>query len=523
MIELHADLLGERARLTPEKTALVFVRTGERLTYRELDGRAARMARFLSDPAGGLGLAKGERAGLLANNSLEFLDVFFGAIKAGVVVVPLGTRLTAREVAHVVRDSGMAALLYAPEHAGTLRALEAEATVPRRVLLAPGERAGGDDLSWAEAVERYDAAGFERVPCAPEELCALLYTSGTTGKPKGVMVPHRMVAWNAIGTALGWQLREEDVSPIFTPLYHAGGLGAFLMPVLAIGGTVVLHAGFDAEEIWRTVAAERCTVVLGVPTIWKLLSEAPAFASADLSSVRWLISGGAPLPLFVIETYERRGVAFKQGYGLTEVGVNCFAMTVEEAARKKGSIGKPLMWTEARLADEAGGELPAGEVGELCLRGPHVCLGYWRNPEATRAAVDGEGWFHTGDLARRDADGFYTIAGRRKDMLISGGVNVYPAEIEGELLLCPGVADAAVVGVPHETWGESGVAFVVRQPGPEGESLSAPSLALFLEGRLARYKVPREFLFVEALPRTPYGKVVKGELLDRWAGPRGGA
>jgi fatty-acyl-CoA synthase len=238
--------------------------------------------------------------------------------------------------------------------------------------------------------------------------------------------------------------------------------------------------------------------------------EDPGFASADLSHVRWLISGGAPLPTYIIEAYQRRGVVFKQGYGLTEVGVNCFAMTVEESAARPGSIGKPLMFTETRLIGEDGEEVATGEVGELLLRGPHVCRGYWNNPEATAAALDADGWFHTGDLARRDADGFHYIAGRKKDMIISGGVNVYPAEIEGELLLHPAVRDAAVVGVPHPTWGEAGVAFVV----PGGEPPSPEDLANFLGGRLAKYKVPREFVFVEALPRTPYGKVVKGELRE---------
>ena len=203
--------------------------------------------------------------------------------------------------------------------------------------------------------------------------------------------------------------------------------------------------------------------------------------------------------------------------------MNCFAMTAEESRRKKGSIGKPLMFTEARLVDEAGTVLPDGVVGELCLRGPHVCRGYWGNPEATAAALDADGWFQTGDLARRDGEGFYTIAGRRKEMLISGGVNVYPAEIEGELLLCPGVADAAVVGVPHETWGEMGVAFVVRQPGGEGDALGPAALTSFLEARLARYKVPKEIVFVPSLPRTAYGKVVKGELKEAWLKGKGGA
>jgi fatty-acyl-CoA synthase len=327
------------------------------------------------------------------------------------------------------------------------------------------------------------------------------------------MVPHRMTAWNGWNTALCWGLSGSDVSPVFTPLYHAGGLGAFLVPILTAGGTIVLHAGFDPAEIWATVATERCTVVLGVPTIWKLLLEHPSFEAADLSSIRWLISGGAPLPLYLIDAYQKRGMAFKQGYGLTEVGVNCFAMSVEESVAKKGSIGRPLMMTDARLVDVDGLDVPAGEVGELCLRGPHVSKGYWNNRTATAAALDDDGFFHTGDLARRDEDGFFTIAGRRKDMLISGGVNVYPAEIEGELLLHPAVQDAAVVGVPDTTWGEVGVAFVVLRP---GEVLTKEAVIAFVETRLARYKLPREVVFVDVLPRTAYGKVVKGELRDRF-------
>ncbi|HKV10290.1 MAG TPA: AMP-binding protein, partial [Thermoanaerobaculia bacterium] len=244
----------------------------------------------------------------------------------------------------------------------------------------------------------------------------------------------------------------------------------------------------------------------------KMLMEDPGFQTADLSHLRWLISGGAPLPLYLIEAYQRRGVVFKQGYGLTEVGVNCFAMTVEESVAKPGSIGKPLMFTEARLVGEDGVKVPVGEVGELLLKGPHVCKGYWHNPEATAAALDADGWFHTGDLARRDVDGFHFIAGRKKDMIISGGVNVYPAEIEGELLLHPAVKDAAVVGIPHPTWGEVGVAFVVA----DGELPGADELAAFLGEKLAKYKIPREFVPVGSLPRTPYGKVVKGELRDRY-------
>jgi fatty-acyl-CoA synthase len=488
----HGDLLGERARLTPDKTALVYVPTGERFTYAEMDARAVRMARAWHS----LGLRKGDRVALLADNRPEILDAFFAAPKSGVIFVPLGTRLTVHEMAGILADAAPSAFFYGAEHADKVRELRELVHIPH----------------WVSLEEPLSGSGFEPEESDPEDLWCLLYTSGTTGKPKGVMLPYRMIVWNGYNTVLGWQLREDDVSPIFTPLYHAGGLGAFLVPIITIGGTVILHRGFDAAEVWRTIEAEGATVVLGVPTIWQMLAEAPELETVDLSRVRWLISGGAPLPTWIIETYQRRGVVFKQGYGMTEVGVNCFSMTVEESVRHPGSIGKPLMFTQTRLVDEQGTPVPPGEVGELLIRGPHVCRGYWNNPEATAAALDSEGWLHTGDLARRDSQGFHWIAGRKKDMIISGGVNVYPAEIEGELVLHPQVRDAAVVGVPHPTWGEMGVAFVV----PGAEPPTAATLAEFLGGRLAKFKIPREFRFVESLPRTAYGKVVKGELRQRF-------
>jgi len=508
----HADLLGERARLTPDKTALVVVAGGERLTYGELDERAVRCAVAWRR----LGLAKGDRVAILAHNRVEYVEAFFAAPKAGIVLVTLGTRLTAHELAHVVRDSGATALLYDGELADTPRALRELVDVPRWIALdaplAPG------DPSHRELLAAADPTGFVRVACTAEDVYCLLYTSGTTGRPKGVMIPHRQVVWNGYNTVACWQLRDDDVSPIFTPLYHAGGLMAFLVPIFTVGGTIVLHRGFDPAEIWRAIETEGSTVVLGVPTIWKLLLEAPEAAATDLSRVRAFYSGGAPLPHYLADAYQARGVVFKQGFGMTEVGVNCFAMTAEDSRRKLGSIGKPLMFTEVRLVDGDGREVATGEVGEMLFRGPHVSLGYWNDPEATAGALDAGGWFHSGDLARRDEDGFFWVAGRRKDMIISGGVNVYPAEIEAELVRHPEVQDAAVVGVPDDKWGEVGVAFVVPLP---GATPSAEALTAHLGERLARMKVPREYRFVAALPRTAYGKVVKAELRDQLLGGRG--
>ena len=501
-----ADIIGERSRLSPDRTAVIDVATGARLSYREMDHRAATCARaWLYE----LGLKHGDRIGILSENRLEFLDAFFAAAKSGVILVPLGTRLTAAELAVVVSDCNLSALMYGAEHAETVRELTAEVGVGRLVAL-DGE---GEDLTWETVLASIGEGEYVPPLCRPDDPYCLLYTSGTTGRPKGVITPHRMVAWNAYNTVACWQLSEDDVSPIFTPLYHAGGLGAFLMPILLAGGTIVLHREFDASEVWRVIEEERCTVVLGVPTIWKMLADAPEFKTAGLGRVRWFISGGAPMPRHLVDIYRERGIVMRQGYGLTEVGVNCFAMSDDEAWTRAGSIGRPLMFTEARVVDEGGQLLPANEVGELCFRGPHVSAGYWNNPEATAASVDKEGWFHTGDMARCDEDGFFYIAGRAKDMFISGGVNVYPAEIENVLLQHASLADASVIGVPHATWGEVGVAFVVAA---EGAAVTPDDLGQFVGARLARYKIPKEFRIVDALPRTPYGKVVKGELLEAW-------
>jgi fatty-acyl-CoA synthase len=478
------ELLDERARITPDRIALVSVETGERLTYAQLNARAAGAAAAMRDA----GLEAGDRAGLLAYNSIDFVAYFFGAMKAGVIIVPLSTRATAHELSNIAADCAM------------------------KVLFHDGEVPSAAEFGAAPVVRMTQsvATPLPRVTTDPESTACLLYTSGTTGKPKGVMIPHRQLLWNGYNTAVNWGLREDDVAPIFTPLYHAGGLAVFLIPLFCVGGTIVLHKGFDPAEVWDVIERERCSVVLGVPTIWKMLLDAPQFATANLERVRWFISGGAPLPVFLIDAYRERGVALKQGYGLTEVGVNCFTMTVDDALARPGSIGRPLLFTEVRLAGEDGEPVADGEIGEMWIRGPHVSNGYWNNPQATADAYV-DGWFRTGDLARRDADGFFFIAGRRKEMFISGGVNVYPAEIESELLQHPQVSDAAVVAVADATWGEAGVAFVV------GRGLTAPDLVEFLGSRLAKYKLPRRFVFVDALPRSAYGKVLKEELRSQLA------
>jgi fatty-acyl-CoA synthase len=503
-----ADLLTSRSRLTPDREALLFLDTGERFTYGELNARANRAANYLR----ALGVRAGDRVSILAHNSVAYLDLFYGLAKIGAVFAPLNWRLTARELAYIVGDCQPAALICGPEFAGLLAEMRPEVQVEHLVALE------GAQVPEAASYEAGVAAASPLEPERPaldgEAPYCILYTSGTTGRPKGAVLPHRQILWNCINTVVSWGLSEADVSPVLTPLFHAGGLFAFMTPVLYVGGRIVLARGFEAEQSLRAIVEERCTVILGVPTLFQMWLDAPGFAEADFSAVHFFISGGAPLPVPLVEAWRaQKPVVFRQGYGLTEVGPNCFSMTDEESFRKTGSVGKPIFHSQMRLVDPATGlDVPMGETGELVIQGPHVCSGYWQNPEATAEALV-DGWFHTGDMARMDEDGFFYIAGRFKDMLISGGENVYAAEVEAVFRDHPAVQEAALIGIPDPKWGEVGMMVVVLKA---GQQAGEEELRQFSAGRLARYKVPKQVVFADTLPYSPYGKVMKSELKSRY-------
>jgi fatty-acyl-CoA synthase len=505
-----ADLLTHRSRLTPQREALLELDTGHRFSYADLNVRACRLANFMA----ALGVQAGDRVSILAHNSVAYLDLFYGLAKIGAILAPLNWRLTAGELSYIVGDCTPKVMLVGPEFAGVWTEMQAAAGVQHVVSL------GGADVPDALSYDDGLAAASPAEPAHPrldgESPYCILYTSGTLGRPKGAVLPHRQILWNCINTVVSWGLSENDVSPVLTPLFHAGGLFAFLTPLLYAGGRIILARAFDAEQSLRVIQDERCTVILGVPTLFQMWLDAPGFARADFSAVHFFISGGAPLPVPLVEAWRaQQPVVFRQGYGLTEVGPNCFSMTDEESFQKTGSVGKPIFHSQMRLIDPASGlDVPVGETGELLIRGPHVCTGYWQNPEATaKSLVDG--WFHTGDMARRDEDGFYTIAGRFKDMIISGGENIYAAEVEKVFRDHPAVQDAALIGLPDPKWGEVGLMVVVLKA---GRTASEDELRQFCAGRLARYKVPKAVAFVDALPVSPYGKVMKAELKRLFVG-----
>ena len=503
-----ADLLTKRANLTPDREALYELTSGMRYTYGHLNERANRAANLLRSK---LDIQKGDRVSILAHNSIAYVDLLFGLGKIGAIFAPLNWRLTSRELTYIVNDCQPKVLIVGPEFVSVFNEMRDAIQVKNILTLEgasmPGVQGYEGLLSQASATEP------KRPPIDDEDGYCILYTSGTTGRPKGAVLPHRQILWNAINTVISWGLSEKDVSPILTPMFHSGGLFVFLVPLFYAGGRIVMARSFDPDASLQLIVDEKCTVILGVPTLFQVWMNSPRFAEADFSHVHFFISGGAPCPSSLIQAWSKaKGVTMRQGYGLTEVGVNCFSMTDEDALRKMGSVGKPIFHSEMRLVDTQGNDVPVGETGELLIRGPHVCAGYWNNPTATAETLRG-GWFHTGDMARMDEEGYFYIAGRFKDMIISGGENIYAAEVEAIFREHDCVQDAALIGQPDEKWGEVGLMIVACKP---DRTVSAAELVQFCQGRLAKYKIPKRIEFVEALPYSPYGKVMKAELRKEW-------
>ena len=512
------DPIGYWATRAPDRIALVDRRGGDRLSYRRLDELGNRWAGVLA----GLGVSAGDRVGVLSRNRVEMVALFLACGRVGAALVPYNWRLAAPELGGLLSDSRPAVAFVESE----LRSL-AEAAVeqadrsPAVVEASPDAlrhpATSGSDAGatrWIDLeheapalVERAESRSSGRVS-DPEQPVLVLYTSGSTGRPKGTILPHRQLFYNAIATTTAWELGSRDVAPITTPLFHTGGWNVFATPLWHRGGTVVLMSEFQPETFLRELAEERCTVALTVPTQLLMMQESAAWG-IDLPDLRFFISGGAPCPPAVGARVRETGYGFKEGYGLTECGPNCFAFSLDEAEQAPGAVGRPVPFLEMRRVDEDGRDVATGEPGELLLRGPQVFAGYLGAPDQT-ARTFSDGWLRTGDIARADADGVHTICGRRKEMFISGGENVFPAEVEAVLAGAPGVTEAVVVGVPDPRWGEVGRAFLVLRGGPS----SLPAVEAFARDRLAGYKVPKAFVALEAIPRLGSGKPDRGRLLE---------
>lgn len=484
-----SDWLERRSRLAPGRVAVIDSDTGQRWTYGDLRERAIRLARFLHSH----GVGKGDRVALLAPNHLAYLDMLWACARLGAIFVPLNWRLAATELAEVVNDCTPSVLFVHARFAD------------RAAKLAVSHTVVIEDAAYLEVLSAgaKGASVPEPIEIDPEDPLLLLYTGGTTGKPKGAVLPHRAVLWNAVNTVISWGLTAEDVTLTSLPMFHTGGLNALTVPLLVAGGTVVLTDGFDPERAMRFLDQYGCTIALMVPTMYHRIMQTEAFRRGAVPLTVTYLSGGASCPRTVTQAFLEKGAFFRQGYGLTEAGPNNFFIDPRDARRKPDSVGKPMLFNEVRIVRVDGREALPGEVGELLIRGPHVFAGYWNNPAETAAAFT-EGWLRTGDLATVDDEGDVFIVGRKKEMIITGGENVYPAEVESVILEHPAVREAAVVGLSDETWGEVVAAAVVLY---EGETLTVEALQAHCASRLGRYKVPKRVVFVPELPKTDVGKL----------------
>ncbi|MHA6800031.1 acyl-CoA synthetase [Bounagaea algeriensis] len=483
-----------RARSTPN--AVATVHGDSTLTYAELRDRVRALARGLRAQ----GLARGDRIAYLGPNSPAFLEVLFAAGALGAVFVPLNTRLAAEELAFVLDDAGAALLVHDHRHADTARRLQHRAGMQLLSVADDPQEGGLEELIRSRPAEPVDE------PVAEEDPAILLYTSGTTGRPKGARISHGNAVWNALNVVVDVDIASTEVTLVNAPLFHTAALGMTCLPTVLKGGTLVLEESFDVQRTFDLVEQRRITLAFGVPTMFDALSRSPRWPGADLSSLRFLMCGGAPVPEELIRRYRERGLTFMQGYGMTEASPGVLLLSAADSPHRIGCAGKPHFFTDVRLDRREAAAGGGAEPGEVLVEGPHVVDGYWQRPEASDAAFTGDGWFRTGDVATVDDDGFYRVVDRVKDMFISGGENVYPAEVESVLHEHPALADAAVIGVADPAWGEAGKALVVASSGTEP---TAADITGFAAERLGAYKVPKSVEFVAELPRSATGKLDK--------------
>ena len=522
--------LQRRRPKSGSKTALI---SGDReLSYEEFADRSVRLANALR----GRGVAKGDRVAYLGENHPSFLETLFACGLLGAVFVPLNTRLAPPEIQFQLQDCRAVTLIHAASLDGLAASGAAGTGVARRIVVADsiyGAPAMGNPATGGQgtggpattAVEDFEAAlssgpaAFKDEAVGLDDGAMILYTSGTTGQPKGALLTHGNIVWNCMNVIVDFDFASTDVALMISPMFHVASLDMGVLPTLLKGGTVILEPKFDPLRTLQLIEKHRATTISGVPTTYQMLCEHPAWEATDLGSLNKLTCGGSAVPLRVLEAYERRGLRFSNGYGMTETAPGATTLPAARSREKAGSSGLPHFFTDVRIADLDGSAAATGTVGEIQVKGPNVIHQYWNRPEATAGSYDAGGWFKSGDLGYKDADGFVFVSDRLKDMIISGGENIYPAEVEQAITELDAVGSVAVIGVPDEKWGEVPRAVVLLR---EGAQLSEEQLRTHLEGRLARYKIPKSVVFVDEMPRTASGKIRKADLRKPTSGQPAG-
>ncbi|MBE3559399.1 MAG: long-chain fatty acid--CoA ligase [Ktedonobacteraceae bacterium] len=499
------DWLARQADLRPDKIALVDSASGREFTYAQFNARASRFAAFMRAE---WHIQPGDRVAILTHNCSDYFEILYACGKIGALLVPLNWRLALPELQGILQDCTPRALIYDDTFVEVASALGEGLPVPPLSLTGKGPGGEGGYEDTLASISDQSIV----MPARPLDAhWYILYTAGTTGRPKGVIQTFGMALFNYLNIGLAINLTAADVTLNALPVFHTGGNNLYTNPTFLVGGTAIIQRQFDAAQTIKLLA-ERVTVFFGVPAMYLFISQHPTFGNTDFSHMRSWACGGAPMPLSLLELYAGRGIYIRQGFGMTETGPTVFLVDEAHAVSKAGSVGRPQIFVDVRIVDQKGQDMPLGEMGELLIKGPAVTPGYWGLPEVTARTIE-DGWLHSGDVARRDEDGYYYIVDRLKDMFISGGENVYPAEVENVLFAHPAIAEATVIGMPDPRWGEVGLAVIVARP---GHTLTEQEVIAFCQDKLARYKIPRSVVFVDALPRNAAGKVLKTELRKRF-------
>ncbi|MEM1318995.1 MAG: long-chain fatty acid--CoA ligase [Bacteroidota bacterium] len=493
------DWAAKWAAYSPQKIAFKEYETGRSLNFTDLNRLSNRLAHWLIRSQG---ITRGDRIAVLAENCLEYLLLFSAAQKTGAILVPMNYRLAGAEIDYLLKNSAPKLLFYASKFEAKLS--------DSNVLKNEASRKSIAELRdfCDPAVASPDDKHFKNVALQADDPIFILFTSGTTGFPKGALYTHKMLFWNSINTALSLVVNSDSRTVNCLPPFHTGGWNVLTTPFFHHGGYSCLMKSFDPERVLQLIEKERLTLLMGVPTMLKMMADLPAFETTDLSSLLYVIVGGEPMPVPLIETWHRKGVPVRQGFGMTEVGPNLTSLHQDDAVIKMGSIGRANFYVETKIVEENGEECLPGLAGELWLRGPVVTPGYWQDEAATAKAFSGD-WFKTGDRVRQDEHGYLFVVDRIKNMFISGGENVYPAEVERVLRGHPAVSEAAVIGVSDKKWGEVGKAFIVSKT-PISEEL----LLEYCSYQLAKFKVPKSIHFLDALPKNDTGKISRKALKE---------
>jgi acyl-CoA synthetase (AMP-forming)/AMP-acid ligase II len=503
------QLISKRAYLHPDKLALNDALADRRHSYAEFNARLNRVCGVLSSH----GLAKGDRVALLTYNGHEFLEAFFAIAKTGLVAVPINCRLTTVEISYILNDCAVRSIIFDSEFASTIEELQEMGR--QGSVIESWFEIRGSKVDFAFDYEQLllsQSAGEPPVAAGGDDNLFIMYTSGTTGYPKGAVLTHNTVFWSVINYSVTAPMHFDDIHLVFLPLFHVAALMS-ATAALYNGNSLVVLRSFDPKTSWSLIVDEKISTSCAVPAMLNFMLQVPDFETYDWSSLRWFLCGGAPLSVETIKAYKKVGIDVNQAFGMTEA---CGAVSMvgsEDGMRKAGSVGKAYFHTELRIVDSNGVDLPAGQEGEIFVRSPTVMKEYWNLPEATAEAIR-DGWYHTGDIAVADEEGFITIKDRITDMIISGGENVYPAEVEFLLLQHPGILDAAVIGRDSKKWGESPFAVVV----PKSAGLTELDVTSHCDGKLARFKIPKGVAFVDELPRNSIGKVLKRVLREQFPG-----